>query len=404
MTSSPSALLASASTTARPIDYSDAGIRESESASHSEEQHQASEQLVCEAEEDQLQPQTHNTYASKEKKTMTSTASKNTTATQETKMTASAHRRLQDVLNGSIASSDEPVLPPPTSNPRRTSGSTLPPPRLLRRSSSNIRLTTSLEGKATVVLEDIPPSSPPKPPPTPAPAPTRRRPLSTPVDSKLWEFCCDNQSAIRSPASTPVQPSEATQALRLLRRRHTFSNAAGSKPIIPSLPRTQSATKFLKPTPTKHSKSSPALKRSSSLNTRKKIAPRTKKASKGFSSFEPSLDSDKENNEPGTPFSPPPEPKLQRRVLGKGSANTGKKRSPPGPLGEREKKRGRYEHRDEGCGGGNSQDTQRSFEESEFLDVGDGDGGGRLKLSSPRRIDEMECVENLLSLRGGTWR
>lgn len=37
-------------------------------------------------------------------------------------------------------------------------------------------------------------------------------------------------------------------------------------------------------------------------------------------------------------------------------------------------------------------------QDGDFIAVADGDSG------SPRRIDEMECVENLLSLRGGTWR
>ena len=442
-------------------------------------------QLNAQPEEDPLLPQqskpqqtstthTYNTYPStKNGITMPmADATASSTIQQETKMTTSAHRRLQDVLNGPVAV--EPVLPPPlaSTNPRRTSTSAnqLPaPPRLLRRSSSAIRLTTSLEGKATVVLEDAPPSSPPKPLPTPGPRSARRGLLSTPVDSSLWEFCCDNQSAIRSPVATPPQPSEATQALRLLRTRR---NTIGS---IPTLLRTLSQSQptaavaaatteqeegFVKTTPIKKkpqpvlssserksvpkspAAKTPAKKTPSKTPSKipskipsktpskipakrqqqeRKVITSTKKASrpkpltttsnrirKDFGS----PDSDKENHPPGAPFSPPQDPPKRRAlgVSGKGALN-----SVPTPVSKAKskhapsKKPNAHSAVDEGYGA--SQETatstgnEKDSQEAELF-IGSQVGGfhGGIRLTSPRRVDELECVENLLRLRGGTWR
>lgn len=138
------------------------------------------------------------------------------------------------------------------------------------------------------------------------------------------------------------------------------------------------------------------------------------KKKKSYSSFEPSIDSDKENNEPGTPFSPPPESKRRGLgVAGKGFLNSNstpskRNKNKRPAFGDRERKRVKYDH-DEGYGA--SQETTGSFEndsqDSEIIVASQDSGistGGGLRLSSPRRLDEMECVENLLSLRGGTWR
>ena len=336
---------------------------------------------------------------------------------QEPKATTSAaHRRLQDVLN--TASETVPLtpvkhalLPPPIPSSRRTPANpSLSTPRLLRRSSSLVRLTTSLEGRATVILEDELASSPPKPPPTPlARSAIKPRPASTPVDSSLWEFCCDSQSALlRSPKRTPPQPSEATQALRLLRtRRSTIGTTSTS---VPSLPRTLSQSQpikmLVKPTPIKLDYLQPTsalavkrlpIKQQKSrkvITTVKKISrPKPLSSTKDFSIFEPSLDSDKENRPPGAPASPPPESK--RRVLGvagKGGLNIAPRKA-KAKLGERKSRPGV----DEGYGGA-SQESQLSV----FVDDGASQDSGL--GCEVRRVDEMECVENLLSLRGGTWR
>jgi len=178
-----------------------------------------------------------------------STSASATSTTQDIKMPTSTHRRLQDVLNASVTPEKPSASVLPTTNARRTnSTNSLPPPRLLKRSSSSVRLTTSLEGKATVILEDeestslspVPLPSPGPPQQKYTPARNPQRPLSTQVDSKLWEFCCDNQLAIRSPARTPPQPSEAKQALRLLRTR---SNSGG----VPSLFRSLSQAEMSNP-------------------------------------------------------------------------------------------------------------------------------------------------------------
>ncbi|KAI5793170.1 hypothetical protein EDC01DRAFT_87961 [Geopyxis carbonaria] len=360
-------------------------------------------------------------------------STKTNASSEESTMTTSAHRRLQDVLSRSEPPVESTPVPVATPSRRTNPTNPLPPPRLLRRSSSVVRLSTSLEGKATVILEDepiIPSSPPPTLIRTPVrqtqsmqrPSTSRRRTLG-PVDSKLWEFCCDNQSAIRSPARTPPQPPEATQALRLIRSK-SFSSA--SKQSTPKPPTTlrrnhtvESSGSLLPPPPPSFSKKLKSIKKERKVITAggkssqpKPLKPNSK--SKEFSIFEPSLDSDKENRPPGAPVSPPPEPK--RRIAGlsgKGAIQSSPiKRRPLSKNksfnAERESEVDFNGSQESGYFGG-SQDSVAAFmaggessQESMYIGAeAEKPTNGR---SSPRRIDEIECVENLLSLRGGTWR
>jgi hypothetical protein len=323
-----------------------------------------------------------------------STSASATSTTQDIKMPTSTHRRLQDVLNASVAPEkpSAPVLS--TSNARRTNPTnSLPPPRLLKRSSSSVRLTTSLEGKATVILEDgESTSSPPVPLPSPGPpqqkyTPARnpQRPLSTQVDSKLWEFCCDNQSAIRSPARTPPQPSEATQALRLLRTR---SNSGGVSSLLRSLSQTEMSNPPSSSQPKKTLAKAPRERKV--ITSNKAARPKNLGINGKDIYHEPSVDSDKENRPPGAPVSPPPERSNSRKALGV---------SGKGAVVPTTTKRGKTR-----AGVSRKVLLEKMPSSGEDVYSTSQESVGSVSADSPRRIDEIECVENLLSLRGGTWR
>ncbi|KAI5797494.1 hypothetical protein DFH27DRAFT_106013 [Peziza echinospora] len=170
----------------------------------------------------------------------------------------------------SIASILAPPAPPPQTfvHPRRQpaapAGSiSAPPPPLLKRSSSSfLRLSTSLEGKAEVVIESEPTLPPPLLTPRKANAagsfPTgsssalRGRGSSTMKSSRVWEFYCDNRdqappqptahhvlafdsddSEESLPSGKPTTPSDeldddASAALTLVRSRSRRRSLAGS--------------------------------------------------------------------------------------------------------------------------------------------------------------------------------
>jgi len=323
-----------------------------------------------------------------------STSASATSTTQDIKMPTSTHRRLQDVLNASVTPEKPSASVLPTTNARRTnSTNSLPPPRLLKRSSSSVRLTTSLEGKATVILEDeestslspVPLPSPGPPQQKYTPARNPQRPLSTQVDSKLWEFCCDNQLAIRSPARTPPQPSEAKQALRLLRTR---SNSGG----VPSLFRSLSQAEMSNPPssgqPTKTLAKAPRERKV--ITSKKAARPKHLGINGKNICHEPSVDSDKENRPPGAPVSPPPERLNPRKVLGV---------SGKGAVVPTTTKKGKTK-----AGVSRKVLLEKMPNFAEDVYSTSQESVGSTSTDSPRRIDEIECVENLLSLRGGTWR
>lgn len=155
----------------------------------------------------------------------------------------STHDALQAALS---SDSPPPISAAPTLHRRATTGS-FRPPNLHRRSSSFLRLSTSIEGKASIIgpVPDLTPdvseesqnsistsSSPSSPLPnipsssaatvtedphphanSPLPAQLTRR-SSSKTNSKVWEFLCDNRG---SPSIN--QPEEATTALSLLRAK-----------------------------------------------------------------------------------------------------------------------------------------------------------------------------------------
>ena len=367
-------------------------------------------------------------------------------------MTTSAHNRLQRVL--SSAPTPAHHYPPPGTSRRRTAPSTPKnPPRLLKRSSS-IRLSTSLEGKASVVLEDEP-SSPPPPllalrTPKIQPSLVSRSALKRrTIDSKVWEFCCDNQAVIRSPCQPHEEPSEATEALGLVRER---GNGSAHKPLLKdsslgnslgmvkpkknlqkAIPSSSpiKAKKSRKIISAKSARPKPALSNNANANPSTAIATTatgssSKKPRTNPLLPEPGQDSDKENRPPGAPVSPPPEPRRVLGVPGKGdiinNSAKKKKKRPAGknktprrgsnkPLSDKEKRRVLEETRSEGMRiFYDAPPTSSQVCETEYELPGAGGGGSQSFFDEssqesvgPGRVDEMECVENLLSLRGGVW-
>jgi len=346
---------------------------------------------------------------------------------QETKMTTSAHNRLQDVLSR---------VPQSTSSSRRTAPSitstnhaALAPPRLLKRSSS-IRLSSS-EGKAIVVLDDPLPSPPHQEPTRPHPAATSSRPSKRKlVDSKVWEFWCDNQSVIRSPGETPA---EATQALRLIR---TKSNNALNRMVDPtphkksSGVKQQQQKKHLHPrTPNEKAKVPRKVITSKSakpkpLSNKKPSPPRQQSVDGDKFTFEPGQESDKENRPPGAPVSPPPEPKRQPGMSGRGMVQPGssKKRrasrtpSPRKVLGESKSIPSQsgsasvFYDIPQPLLGVDVYEEPTGTQDSGYIASQESNerdsqpSGSQASIGDDRRVDELECVENLLSLKGGSWR
>ncbi|KAL7266319.1 Homeobox protein yox1 [Rhizina undulata] len=365
-------------------------------------------------------------------------------SSQESTMTTSAHNRLQHVLSTPLQPTKSP-LPTITASSRRTNPTTpINPPRLLKRTSSSVRLTTSLEGKATVVLDEEPASSPlPRtvskllPPPQATPVSFSRGVKRRTVDSKIWEFYCDNQTAIRTPGvlnQPPMPPAEATQALGLIRRNSISmegycEDLESERPVKKA--RKASGTVFALPAPTPIKKKSnqrkpaarPAPMKFKSWKSARLKQPTAKKSEPTvpFSTFEPSQDSDKENRPPGAPASPPPEPRKRKATTTSTATTANNEKAKKTPRkAERQEERVLKESQTEPPAEIYNYDPPTSYQPQGQEEEGEGPSRSQsscvldcsqvslaTSIESVRRtprVDEMECVENLLSLRGGTWR
>jgi len=109
-----------------------------------------------------------------------------------------------------------PTLALPTPNPRRSNPQgTYHPPTLQKRSSSFLRLSTSLDGHAEVVIDTEPTLPPPLPhglmtPHGGAPMPSTSsvlRDIDNMRSSRVWEFCCDKQQQPYLSSSDGAAPS-----------------------------------------------------------------------------------------------------------------------------------------------------------------------------------------------------
>jgi hypothetical protein len=138
-----------------------------------------------------------------------------------------------DALQAAISSD---VPPPPLRRAFSTTG-TFHPPSLQRRSSSFLRLSTSLEGKAELVLpdSDIPGLTPDNSQDSRAAvesSPTLEAPRQRKIDSRIWSYLCDNRQAVGGNGSKrfigALQPEEAHTAISLMRVGRNLANSVAA--------------------------------------------------------------------------------------------------------------------------------------------------------------------------------
>ncbi|KAI5820370.1 hypothetical protein BZA77DRAFT_372503 [Pyronema omphalodes] len=333
------------------------------------------------------------------------------------KTTTSAHRRLQDALNTNPQPQAQPTVShanftadPPAPHPRRTKPTTVPP--LLRRSSSSLlRLATNMDGKAVVVLASPEPPSPPPsrllmhPDRPPTTTPKKRSSSRPPIDTKLWEFACENQRGILSPSTSPPLPDEASYAVRLMRNRNRMRRAEG-KAIGGPVGDVGAGTGGLGVAgPSNNGGVLPTPKKCHSHHHHHHHHhhPNPPKFSSKKRPADTSLESDKENRPPGVPVSPPVE-LCQKKRKGKVTSHADEIRRVLGAANvDKLKRKIRAKETEENRQKGKGKEKERDGDKEKENGSTDTTGKGE-NIWNDRRIDEIECVENLLSLQRGSWR
>ncbi|KAL6715647.1 Homeobox protein yox1 [Lecanora helva] len=280
----------------------------------------------------------------------------------------------------------------------------------LKRTSSLVRLSLSLDGKAEVTTRTGTTPSPPRSQPTPSgqaqPRPTtglqrsysalepmskssqvpnpiqipRRRAIGRSRDARTWEFYCDSEArnALIEQAEREERGS-ATAAISLIR------SCSQNKKVMTPNPNKRNAhtqkpdsPKRLKADGQKHGK--PKLARATSSIARMQSSTshtQTQKKSKSGSQIDifedPDGDSDKENWEPGTQTRQPP----RNRPVHSQRAARFLEESLRVP----------------------SQSATSSTEDKE-----NGEVAAFVDETAPREEDELDCVQNLLSLSQAAWQ
>lgn len=207
---------------------------------------------------------------------------------------------------------------------------------------------------------------------------------------------------IRLPGHPNLQPSEAKQALGLLRNKTKPLPVSDVSPVTQKKKKTTTTTtppparRPLHSSPTKAKKKRKIIsQRAIATTTRSKPLSKKQQQQQQELPRDPGHESDKENRPPGAPVSPPPEP---RRCV-EGVQKSRKRKRPVGDdarriLGDVSAVVAAAAAACEELSGSSQLDAEM---ETALLPL-------PLPLPPPVRVDEMECVENLLSLRGGTWR
>lgn len=209
---------------------------------------------------------------------------------------------------------------------------------------------------------------------------------------------------IRLPGHPNLQPSEAKQALGLLRNKTKPLPVSDVSPVTQKKKKTTTTTtppparRPLHSSPTKAKKKRKIIsQRAIATTTRSKpLSKKQQQQQQQELPRDPGHESDKENRPPGAPVSPPPEP---RRCV-EGVQKSRKRKRPVGDDARRilgDVSAAVVAAAAAACeelSGSSQLDAEM---EMALLPL-------PLPLPPPVRVDEMECVENLLSLRGGTWR
>ncbi|KAI9784648.1 MAG: hypothetical protein M1839_001870 [Geoglossum umbratile] len=342
----------------------------------------------------------------------------------------------RNILSGSVSlpSGTRPTIMPSmqgTVHSARTRGGNEPAPPL-RRTSSLVRLSLSLDGKAEIVMseEKSPTLSQPVSWKALAPRtgglqrsksavdfierPGRRLSSGASLpgagigrsrDARTWEFYCDNEA--RSASLTQENSGSAIEAINLLRARkktplQTSMNKRNARIGL------QEPSKRLKPTPSltqkqKLARTTSSLARLQTTNENETKEPAKSKASGKSSLGDPSLsdnpgDSDKENWIPGTKQvaeQRQSENPLSKPVLGRGGSNPSRY-TISGVTADREWLRQRHLARPYPIPG-------LEVDTEEPKGVGSRPRESR-SSSSFSGEEELDCVQNLLSLRKGCWR
>jgi hypothetical protein len=227
----------------------------------------------------------------------------------------------------------------------------------------------------------------------------KKRPGSRPpIDTKLWEFACENQRGILSPSATPPLPDEASYAVRLMRSRSRMNLAGAEGSGGPAGGAGGAGAGGLG--------AAGLVNSGGILPTPKKSHPHPHphppKSSSKKRTADTSLESDKENCPPGVPVSPPVELR-QKKKKGKITSQADKIR---GILrGDKSKWKGkaREKEREGDKEKGKAREKEREGDKEKENGAAEETGKGE-NIWNDRRIDEIECVENLLSLQRGSWR
>ncbi len=297
----------------------------------------------------------------------------------------------------------------------------------LRRTQSLIRLSTSLEGKAEVAIGNSP--SPPK---LRAPRPSNglqrsqsaiapNEPTANKMfpdvipqtssmpgrsrDARTWEFYCDSSArdALTEQAERE-QSGSAVGAIGLIRSRSNRAlasnpNKRNARPEKRESIKRLKADKQARKRKLSRTQSSVARLQTVNGNPRETAANRSEKPRKPGSHLEADHDgdSDKENWEPGT------QSRTERRRPN--TQQTSSSRSAPSILKESLKipsqsssldtlmNRTEYVPRGLQIKSAVASDAQKHADEH-LVEEGD---------ETPRELDELDCVQNLLSLSQGNW-
>ncbi|KAI9769315.1 MAG: hypothetical protein M1835_006720 [Candelina submexicana] len=303
----------------------------------------------------------------------------------------------------------------------------------LKRTSSQIRLSLSFDGKAQVVTDE---NSPPMRQPlasnpiiqraglqrsqseialtsmikqnqnnNPVPLP-RRMPSGRSRDSRAWDFYCDRDARnALSAKAEQEQSGSAVGVIGLLRSRSNgaWSANANKRRLDTSRPGAAKRTKSMvtvvqKPILARVSSSIARLQADEPTVKKQVVKGKSKAAKPGLGRMaSPSGDSDKENWAPGTQQTnmrrrrtPQIDVTSRRRIL-KENPNIPSQSSSLGALMSRDRKQ------QSGMDEAVSDENKPPEVDSEVADF-------MARSGEAREEDDLECVENLLSLSQGTWK
>lgn len=295
-------------------------------------------------------------------------------------------------------------------NPRRTGVATQTAPSLLKRSSSAVRLSMSFDGKATIILEDGEDSVPRGSQTSHASFHEHTPPKRRTDNAKIWESCCDT-----SLNTEPVKEDSPRKALKTIRARGVVAKAKAKADARKQQEKSGVATMALGVTKKKTTKNALGPKSanpiipSANTTTTSIASPKPLK----IQHFSPATS--KTNNNP------------PRKVLTT-SQKGPKKATPSPPMSAIKKNRSPYRTLAETLNGKNG--NKACFTIYQSSDDGDSDKenwepGFKVRKSKqtqpiwrpkvPGNIlgdldgrvpqpNELEVIENLMSLRDGLWR